>query len=223
MNTPSRSVQRLGALGIVYAVLYIVASAFTLNVPQAGAGAPQVITYYSSHFAPITASIFLMIAGSVVFLFFLSSLRRALDLSGESRVLSSVVTAGGAVYAAGLLVDALLANALLDAGHYHSVAAASAINVIAANDWAPVVAGLSAVALGTGVAALRGGGLPRWLAWASIVLGVLAVAGPLGEVALWVSPLWSVAVGITLMRPSGRAPAIPSADPSLAATAQRSG
>ena len=223
MNTPSRSVQRLGALGIVYAVLYVVASAFTLNVPQAGAGAPQVITYYSSHFAPITASIFLMIAGSVVFLFFLGSLRRALDLSGESRVLSSVVTAGGAVYAAGLLVDALLANALLDAGHYHSVAAASAINVIAANDWAPVVAGLSAVALGTGVAALRGGGLPRWLAWASIVLGVLAVAGPLGEAALWISPLWSVAVGITLMRASGRAPAVASADPSLATTAQTSG
>jgi hypothetical protein len=222
MNTPSRSVQRLGALGIVYAVLYVAANAFTLNVPQEGAGAPQVITYYSTHFAPITASIFLTIAGSVVFLFFLCSLRRALDLTSESRVLSSVVTAGGAVYAVGLLVDALLANALLDVGHYHAVDAASAINLIAANDWAPVVAGLSAVALGTGVAALRGGGLPRWLAWASIVLGVIAVAGPLGEAALWITPLWSVAVGITLMRSSGRAPAVPSADPEVATTAQRS-
>jgi hypothetical protein len=218
MNTPSRSVQRLGALGIIYAALYVAANAFTLNVPGEGAGAPQVITYYSAHFAPITASIFLTIAGSVVFLFFLGPLRRALDLSSESRVLSSVVTAGGAVYAAGLLVDALLANALLDAGHYHSAAAASAINIIAANDWAPVVAGLSAVALGTGVVALRGGGLPRWLAWASIVLGVLAVAGPLGEVALWISPLWSVALGITLMRSSGRARAVPSADLEVATT-----
>jgi hypothetical protein len=218
MNTPSRSVQRLGALGIIYAALYVAANAFTLNVPGEGAGAPQVITYYSAHFAPITASIFLTIAGSVVFLFFLGPLRRALDLSSESRVLSSVVTAGGAVYAAGLLVDALLANALLDAGHYHSAAAASAINIIAANDWAPVVAGLSAVALGTGVVALRGGGLPRWLAWASIVLGVLAVAGPLGEVALWISPLWSVALGITLMRSSGRAWAVPSADLEVATT-----
>jgi hypothetical protein len=218
MNTPSRSVQRLGALGIIYAALYVAANAFTLNVPGEGAGAPQVITYYSAHFAPITASIFLTIAGSVVFLFFLGPLRRALDLSSESRVLSSVVTAGGAVYAAGLLVDALLANALLDAGHYHSAAAASAINIIAANDWAPVVAGLSAVALGTGVVALRGGGLPRWLAWASIVLGVLAVAGPLGEVALWISPLWSVALGITLMRSSGRARVVPSADLEVATT-----
>jgi hypothetical protein len=218
MNTPSRSVQRLGALGIIYAALYVAANAFTLNVPGEGSGAPQLITYYSAHFAPITASIFLTIAGSVVFLFFLGPLRRALDLSSESRVLSSVVTAGGAVYAAGLLVDALLANALLDAGHYHSAAAASAINIIAANDWVPVVAGLSAVALGTGVVALRGGGLPRWLAWASIVLGVLAVAGPLGEVALWISPLWSVALGITLMRSSGRARAVRSADLEVATT-----
>jgi hypothetical protein len=223
MNTRSRSVQRLGALGIVYAVLYVVAGALTLNVPQAGAGAPQVITYYSTHFAPMTASIFLTIAGSVVFLFFLCSLRRALDITSESRMLSSVVTAGGAVYAAGLLVGALFTNALLDAGHYHAVAAASAINLIAANDWVPVVAGLSAAVLGTGVVALRGGGLPRWLAWASIVLGVLAVAGPLGEAALWITPLWSVTVGITLMRPSGRASAVPSADPEVATTAQRSG
>ena len=223
MNTPSRSVQRLGALGIVYAVLYVVANAFTLNVPQAGAGAPQVITYYSSHFAPVTATIFLTIAGSVVFIFFTCSLRRALDITSESRVLSSVVTAGGAVYAAGLLVDALLANALLDAGHYHDAAAASAINVISSNDWVPVVAGACAVALGTGVAALRGGGLPRWLAWASIVLGVLAVAGPLGAAALWIWPLWSVTVGITLMRQSGRARAVPSADLEVATTAQRSG
>ena len=223
MNTPSRSVQRLGALGLVYAVLYVVANALTLNVPQAGAGAPQVIAYFSSHFATMTASIFLTIAGSVVLIFFLCSLRRALDLTSESRVLSSVVTAGGAVYAAGLLVDALLTNALLDAGHYHDAAAASAINVIAANDWVPVVAGLSAVALGTGVVALRGGGLPRWLAWASIVLGVLAVAGPLGAAALLITPLWSVAVGITLMRPSGRARAVPSADPEVATTAQRTG
>jgi hypothetical protein len=222
MNSPSRSVQRLGALGIVYAVLYVVANVFTLNVPQAEAGAPEVITYYSSHFAPVTATIFLTIAGSVVFLFFLSSLRRALDLTSESRVLSSVVTAGGAVYAAGLLVEALLANALLDAGHYHSAAAASAINVIAANAWVPVVAGVSAVALGTGVGALRGGGLPRWLAWASIVLGVLAVAGPLGEVALWLWPLWSVTVGISVMRSSGRAQPVPSADPEVATTAQSS-
>lgn len=223
MNTRSRPVQWLGALGIVYAVLYLVAGILTLNVPPDGAGASQLITYYSTHFAPMTASIFLTIAGSVVFIFFLCSLRRALDIASESRVLGSVVTAGGAVYAAGLLVGALLDNALLDAGHYHSVAAASAINLIDSNSWAPVVAGLSAVALGTGVGALRGGGLPRWLAWASIVLGVLAVAGPLGEAALWITPVWSATVGITLMRPSGLAPAVPSADPSLATTAQRSG
>lgn len=218
MNTPSRPVQRLGALGIVYGVLYAAAAALNHSAPPAGASTGQVITYYSSHFTSMTAVVFLLIAGSVVFIFFLGSLRRALGITSESRMLGSIVTAGGAVYVAGLLLIALLANALLDVGHYN--AAAAAINLIAANDWIPELAGLSAVALGTGVVALRGG-LPRWLAWASIILGVLAVAGPLGEAALWITPLWSAMVGITLMRPSGRAPTVPSADPSVVTTAQR--
>ena len=222
MNTPSRSGQRLGALGVVFGVLYAAAAFLNASVPPDGASTGQLITYYGSHFASMTAMVFLTIAGSVVFIFFLGPLRRALGSTSESRVLGSIVTAGGAVYVAALLLMALLTNALLDAGHYHSAAAAPAINLIASNSWIPLVAGLSAVALGTGVVALRGDGLPRWLAWASIALGVLAVAGPLGAVALWIVPLWSVAVGITLMRPSGRAPAVPSAEPSVVTAARSS-
>jgi hypothetical protein len=56
------------------------------------------------------------------------------------------------------------------------------------------------VTLGTGVAALRSGALPRWLAWASVGLGILAVAGPLGAVAFLITPLWTLAVGIVLFR-----------------------
>jgi len=219
MNTPSRSAQRLGALGVVFGVLYAAAAVLDASVPSEGASNGQLITYYGSHFASMTAFVFLVIAASVVFVFFLGALRRALGVTSESRVLGSIVTAGGAVYVAALLLMALLANALLDAGHYRAGTAASAINLIAANSWIPLVAGLSAVALGTGVVALRGGGLPRWLAWASIILGILAVAGPLGQAALWITPVWSAAIGITLMRSSGRAPAISSAEPSVVATA----
>ena len=219
MNTPSRLARRLGALGIVYAVLYVVAATLHLSAPSAGASAARVIQYYHAHFVTMTVVVFSVIAGAVVFIFFLGSLRQALGITSESPVIGSIVTAGGAVYAGGLLLDALATNALLDAGHYQSAPAAAAINLIAANDWVPVVAGLSAVALGTGVAALRGGGLPRWLAWASTVLGVLALAGPLGEVAFGITPLWSVTVGIALMRSGGRSPAALSADPSAVTTA----
>jgi hypothetical protein len=44
--------------------------------------------------------------------------------------------------------------------------------------------------------------MPRWLAWASVGLGVIAVAGPLGAVAFMITPLWTLAIGIVLLRGS---------------------
>jgi hypothetical protein len=59
---------------------------------------------------------------------------------------------------------------------------------------------LSMVVAATGIAALRTGALPRWLGWASIGLGVLAVAGPLGGIAFLLAPVWTLVVGIVLIR-----------------------
>ena len=60
--------------------------------------------------------------------------------------------------------------------------------------------GLSAMMLATGLCALQAAVLPRWLAGISIVLGVVAVAGPGGYAAFFAFPFWVVAVGISLAR-----------------------
>ena len=212
MNSPSRFSRRLGALGVVFGVLFAAASALVLGAPSAGASAARVIAYGNTHFATATASVFLLMLAAIALVFFLGSLRQALATTRELRVIGSIVTVGGAVLAGGMLVQALVINALLDVAHYHSAAAAKALLMIASNTWIPLVTGLSAVTLGTGVTALRGGGLPRWLAWASIVLGVLAVAGPLGEVAGPLGLLWAVIVGITLFRSADPAQPTPPVD-----------
>ena len=69
-----------------------------------------------------------------------------------------------------------------------------------ADAWVPVVVGLSILALGTGISALRSETLPKWLGWASVGLGVLAVAGPLGGIAFLVAPLWTLVMGVVLFR-----------------------
>ena len=66
----------------------------------------------------------------------------------------------------------------------------------------PVVAGIGMTALATGIAALRGGGLPRWLAWVSVVLGIMALAGPVGGIAFLVTPIWALIVAVVLLRAS---------------------
>jgi hypothetical protein len=56
------------------------------------------------------------------------------------------------------------------------------------------------VSLGTGVSAIRSATLPKWLAWASVALGVLAVSGPAGSIAFLIAPLWTLTVGIVILR-----------------------
>ncbi len=101
----------------------------------------------------------------------------------------------------GFLVGLILQVALLDAASHHITSAARTLNVLSQDDWVQVV-GLSIVALSTGFAGLRGRVLPRWLAVASIALGVLALAGPLGGIAFLLTPLWTPAVaGVPASKP----------------------
>lgn len=80
--------------------------------------------------------------------------------------------------------------------------------------WVPAVAGLAMLGLGTGVAALRSATLPKWLGWASVVFGVLALAGSAGAIAFLVTPVWALVTGIVIMRSSRAAtPAGPDAAP----------
>jgi hypothetical protein len=200
MNTQSKLFRWIGGLGIVYAALFVATMVLTGNEPGASASGATVVMYYHDHRAALTATVFVTVALALVFTFFLGSLRRALGRVTESRQLSPIVTAGGAVYVGGLLLMGVLALALVEAANHKMIAAAQTLNVLSSDTWIPVVAGLSIVALGTGIAALRGDTLPRWLAWASIGLGTLAVCGPLGALAFLVTPVWTLAAGVVLLR-----------------------
>jgi hypothetical protein len=220
MNTQSRLFQRLGGLGIVFTVLFVLVNVLTGNEPGSNASGASVVRYYHSHQAAATAGVFVTAAAVLAFTFFLASLRRTLSSTSDGRFLASIVTAGGAVYATGLLIMGALTIALVDTAKHGMAGAAQTLNVLSTDDWVPVVVGLSLVALATGIAALRTHSLPRWVAWFSIGLGILAVAGPLGGLAFLVTPLWTLAVGIVLLR--GKAtdpePATPSAVPSAPLT-----
>ncbi len=132
----------------------------------------------------------------------------------EGRYLANVVTAGGAVYAVGLMLMAALMVALVDAANKHLAGPAQTLNVLSNDLWVPVVVGISLLGLGTGVSALRSATLPTWLGWASVVLGVLALAGPVGAIAFLLAPVWALVTGIVIMRSSRKTTA--QADPALA-------
>lgn len=60
----------------------------------------------------------------------------------------------------------------------------------------PLMASMIALYVGTGLAGLTTGSLPRWFAVISVVLGVLAPLGPAGLVSFLLLPLWLVAVSV---------------------------
>jgi hypothetical protein len=212
MNAPasnSRLWQWLGGMGVAFTVLFIVANVLLDGTPSIKASPIKIISYYSAHKASITAGVFVVAFAALAFAFFLIALRRALSsLDSGSDYLSVAILIGGAVYLGGLLLTGVLSISLIDAAHYHLQGVAQTLNLLDNDDWLPVVVGLSIVALATGMAAIRSQALPRWLSWASVVLGVLAVSGPIGGIAFLLAPVWTLAVGIVLIRRSS-----PDADP----------
>lgn len=210
MQTQTRFWSRLGALGGVYAVLFVIAY-FLLGEPGAGTAGAAVVKYYHDHETTEMVGVFAVAFAVVALTFFLASLRRTLSGTDEGRFLVNVITVGGAVYAAGLMMMTALTVALVDAAKNSMPATAQTLNVLSSDMWLPVVVGLALLGLGTGVTALRSAALPKWLGWVSVAFGVLALAGPAGAIAFLVAPAWALLTGIVIMR-SPRA-AVTLADP----------
>jgi hypothetical protein len=220
MNVPashSRLWQWLGGMGIVFSILFVLANVLLASTPTTKASPVKIVNFYSAHKTSVTAAVFVVAFAALAFSFFLAALRRVLaGAKADSGWVAQATLIGGAIYLGGLLLMDVLNVALVDAAHYHQQAAAQTLNFLANDDWVPVVVGLSIVALSTGVAALRGRALPRWLAWASIGLGVLAVAGPVGGIAFLLAPVWTLAVAIVIIRRSGQP--VATIDDAIAAT-----
>jgi hypothetical protein len=190
MQTQTRFWSRLGVLGGVYAVLFVIAN-ILLGEPGSGTAGATVVAYYHDHQTTETVGVFAVAFAVVALTFFLASLRRTLSATDEGRYLANVVTAGGA-----------LTVALIDAAKNNLPGTAQTLNVLSSDMWLPVVVGLALLGLGTGVSALRSATLPKWLGWVSVAFGLLALAGPAGGIAFLVAPAWALVIGIVIMRSS---------------------
>jgi hypothetical protein len=197
--------QWLAGLGLVYGIFFGVAALATNQGPGINAGAAAVARYYNSHHGSSNAGIFLVLAACVALAFFSGVLRSTVFPSpAKDRGLMTVSVLGTAVWISGLLLTAALQTTLLDASHYGHAAVIQSVNFLAADDFFPVVIGLSIFAIATGIGMVRSHALPAWLGWVTVALGVLAAAGPLGGIAFLLAPVWALVTGVVLLlrRPS---------------------
>jgi hypothetical protein len=204
-DTATSGRQWLAGLGLVYGILFGVAALATNQGPGINASATAVAQYYNSHHGSSNAGIFLVLLSCVALAFFSGVLRSTVFPSpAKDRGLMTVSALGTAVWISGLLLTAALQTTLLDASHYGHAAVIQSVNFLAADDFFPVVIGLSIFAVATGIGMLRSRALPAWLGWATVALGVLAAAGPLGGIAFLLAPVWALVTGVVLLlkRPS---------------------
>jgi hypothetical protein len=191
--------ERLAPLtGVVFTIIFAVGLLTSGDTPDTKATGQEVISHYADS-GTILVSLFGLVIAAVVFMFFAGVLRTRLQATGPDW-LASVAFGGAVVYTIGLGLFAMSQIALLDAADLGQPEVAQALNIIDNDNFFPCVIGLAVVLLSTGWHALASGSLPKWLGWASVVLGVLAMAGPAGIAAFLLFPVWVVIVAITFYR-----------------------
>jgi hypothetical protein len=145
---------------------------------------------------------FLGALGAVPLLFFAGYFRAVLRrLHPSGRLSANVALAGAVVVAAGLAVQSLIHAALAEAAQTSEFSdqALQALNALDGWSFYPILIGLSTFLLASGVALLRGRRFfAPFVAWAAVVLGVLALVPIVGFFAAILSGIWLVGISVML-------------------------
>ena len=193
-----RLVSLLGALFFLLVVVgYLVAG----DTPDHHALGPEIRDDYDNETKHQIAA-FLVALGAVPLLFFAGYLRAVLHrLHPSGRLSPNVALAGAVVAATGLAVQSLIHAALAEAAQTpeFSDQALQSLNALDIWSFYPLAIGLSTFVLASGVALLRGRPFfAPFLAWAAVVLGVLALVPIIGFLAAILSGVWVLVISVML-------------------------
>jgi hypothetical protein len=200
--------ERLAPLtGVVFVAIVVAVFAIGGSTPDSGDSAVKVQAFYAKHSDKHMALAFIMSMSIPFLLFFVSSLRSDLRRAGGTGQLANAAFGGGVLAAAGFGLLASVHLALADsADNVKTIAATQTLNVLDGNDFIPAAAGLGVLVLAAGLAAVRHGGLPNWLGWIGIVIGILTFT-PAGFFAFMAEGIWIIIASILLTQARRGAPA----------------
>lgn len=206
--------------GILSALLLAGATFGTPSAPQvASDNHAEVVAFYHDHASAISLTNIILGLLAVFFLVPLVTEIRAVLRSGEAgeAIYSTLAMIGGTMVAVGISVMALsgaVVASAVDAGLSDDTVLSAAI--AADYTWMPWVVGAAVFLWSVGLGGLRTAALPKWLSWASIVLGALCLTGIGGIAVFMVMPLWLLATSITLLRKQSSPASAPLATPATA-------
>lgn len=187
----------LGAVGAVLLPLGMLYSFFTSG--DTGDTAAELIAYANDNEAEAWTLQVIGLAAPLLIGVFVASLWVRLRAANEAyRALTAI---GGTLFIAFLSVGLTLwAAPLIDAG---ALTTAGAEGYLAFDDAGWVLLGLSGISIGVmiiaaSLAALELGLLPKWAAWVSVALGVVALA-TIVAIGIFAWAVWLIAAGLFLL------------------------
>jgi hypothetical protein len=192
--------------GVVAAVLGISGAAFEIavNPPASDASGKAIIAFYAAHQADQRAASVLLAFAFIFVLFFAGSLRHYLRSTPAGESLASIALAGAAVLLVGQTVGGGLTFALTESPSTLDPAAAQTLNMLSVGMVIIPTAGFFVFAISIGLAILMGRGLPKWLGWVAIAMGIVVVT-PAEGFSYLALVAWMVLVSILIWTRRGEA------------------
>ena len=185
--------------GVAFIVVAIIAFAIGGEPPEADQPVREIVSHYVDNKDSIQVSSALAALAGVLLVFFAGYLRKVLQAAeGPNGFLSALVLTGAAIMSVGIAIDATIAFAIAEAADDIRPAGVQALEALWDNDFLPIALGTTVFLLSAGLSSVVHGGLPKWLGWIAIVLGIVSVT-PIGFVSFLGGGLWVLATSVVLM------------------------
>jgi hypothetical protein len=196
---------RLGRLapltGVLFAVLVVIGILTGSESPGTDKPPARIVAYYLTHESEVKTSALLFALGFLVLVLFATSLRSYLRQTPAAEGLSAMVLAGAVLMAAGALFSSGVEFGLANEIHHLGPQSVQTLNFVTEEAaFLPIIGGAFLLALGSGLAILRGAPLPKWLGWVAIVLGIAALIPPASFPSLLGFTIWTTIVSILVYR-----------------------
>ncbi len=187
--------------GIAFVLLFVVGFAL---IGDSGDNAAEVLAFYSENEGRLIVAFFFLAASALAYLWFVATIRGLLEREEpEPRFLTALGFAGGIATAILIVAGAAPLAALTDAVDQFEGGGgggAYALNSMAYPLLTVGIAASSFLALAVALVALRGGSLPRWLGWVSLVAAPIIFVAPL-FIPVFLFLAWVLVVSVALLMP----------------------
>lgn len=158
---------------------------FTLSGEPVSADKPvaEIVDFYVDKKTSIQIGAIAAVVAGLLLIIFGAYLRKVLRAAApEDEVLPLVAFIGPVIIAVGFAIDATIHFALAEAAKDIDPVAVQALQALWDNDFLPVMLGVLAFLVATGISIIRSGVLPKWLGWVMLLLVVVGLT-PVGFIA----------------------------------------